>query len=625
MKKIFNAAIFLVLFLALSCNEDDFLNRPPTSILEEETVWKDQTSVLAVLGDLYNRYYDFGTLESWQSLSEADFNESFPSAGGDYGLVQNNDYGYGWWATWDYGYIRDLNLFIQKCTAATAIEGSLRDRFVAEARFLRASYYFELVKRMGGVPLILEPLEYNYSGDPTYLQFPRSKESEIYDFVISEAEAVKTVLPADIEEKSRATKAAALAMESRAALYAASIAKYGVNTPQVSLPGGEVGIPASMANSYYEKALSAAQEIISGSAGAYALYNRKPDLSENFSSLFYDKNSNPEPIFVEDFRLKTAKVHGFTIVNQPRYRAEEEEGGRINPSLNLVESFEKLDNTYAPLDISKSYAGPTDLFAGRDARLSGTVILPGTSFKGRMVDIWGGYQLADGSIVTASRRGGEAQLPGKTGNEQVVGFDGPVDGEEFTAQAGFYLRKYLDPAKGSGQRGVQSEVWFIRYRYAEVLLNAAEAAFELGRPAVALPYINEVRARAGFTTPLFAADLTFNRIVHERRVELAFEGHYFYDMKRWRLAHIVWDGNAMSAAELTSNIGAASKRNTQPYGLIPYKIYNPSSTENGRWMFRITRPGKVTGADRFRLGNYYSYIGDDVINNNPKIVRNPNQ
>jgi hypothetical protein len=82
----------------------------------------------------------------------------------------------------------------------------VRDRFLAEAKFLRASYYFELVKRMGGVPLILEPMVYDFSGDPTYLQHPRAKESEIYDFVIKEAEEIKASLPANAGEKSRATK-----------------------------------------------------------------------------------------------------------------------------------------------------------------------------------------------------------------------------------------------------------------------------------------------------------------------------------------------------------------------------------------------------------------------------------
>ena len=100
----------------------------------------------------------------------------------------------------------------------------------------------------------------------------------------------------------------------------------------------------------------------------------------------------------------------------------------------------------------------------------------------------------------------------------------------------------LDPTVGSGRRGRGSDVAFIRYRYAEVLLNAAEAAFELGQTGVAAGYMNQVRARAGLTIPLTAGDITFDRIVHERRVELAFEGHVLFDKKRWRIAHLVWDG-----------------------------------------------------------------------------------
>ncbi len=112
---------------------------------------------------------------------------------------------------------------------------------------------------MGGVPLILKSMVYNFGEDPTPLQYPRVKESEIYDFVISEMEAVKANLPIDPNEKGRATMAAALAVEARAAICAGSIAKYGANTPQVSLPGEEVGIPAAKANDYYTKALAAAE------------------------------------------------------------------------------------------------------------------------------------------------------------------------------------------------------------------------------------------------------------------------------------------------------------------------------------------------------------------------------
>jgi hypothetical protein len=628
MKKILYIPVFLMLLLSWGCNDDEFLNRPPTNILTEEQVWGDEGQVLSVLGNLYNRYYDIGSVKDWPSLSG--FNEAFLSNAGSYGDFQNSGWANNSWATWDYGYIREINLFIQKCTAADKLTPAVRDRFLAEAKFLRASYYFELAKRMGGVPLILEPMTYDFSGDPTYLQHPRAKESEIYDFVIKEAEEIKASLPVNVGEKSRVTQAAALAMQVRAALYAASIAKYGVNTPQVALSGGEVGIPANLAAGYYTKALSAAKEIISGKAGAYALYTKKPDLSENFSSIFYDKANNPEVIFAEDFKLQSGKVHGFTISNQPRYGAEEEEGGRINPSLNLVEAFEKLDNTFAPIPTVNGAGQPiyyneqTDIFAGRDARLAGTVMLPGTAFKGRTVDIWAGYQLANGSVISGDDRGAQKTLPGKTVPEQVVGFDGPIDGFEFTAQSGFYLRKYLDPVVGSGQRGVQSEMWFVRYRYAEVLLNAAEAAFELGQVADAAKYMNEVRARAGLVTPLTAAQITFDRIVHERRVELAFEGHYLFDMKRWRIAHLIMDGNAISAGEISKDLGKATKRNTQPWGLWSYKVYAPGTANNGKWIYKPVKLSRVTGADRFQLGNYYSYIGDDIINNNPKIIRNPN-
>ncbi len=628
-KKLLLIQVFVMLAISWGCNDEEFLDRQPTNILTNEVIWSSPDQVLSVLGDLYNRYNDFSTIKNWTST--ADFNEAFWSEAGQYGNFQNNTYDYGSWGIWDYAYIRDINLFIQKCTAADKLDGASKDRFLAEARFLRAAYYFELVKRMGGVPLITEPMTYDFSGDPSYLRNPRAKESDIYDFIINEIDEIKTKLPVSTAEKSRATLGAVLAMQSRAALYAGSIAKYGSTTPLVTLQGGEVGIPASMATGYYTKALSAAKEIIEGKAGAYALYNKKPDLSENFSSIFYDKANNPEAIFVEDFKLQSGKVHGFTIANQPRYGAEEEEGGRINPSLNFVQSFEKLDNTFAPFETNTStgayqyYNNITDIFADRDARLAGTVMLPGTKFKGRTVDIWAGFQLADGSIISGDDRGAQKTLPGKTTREQVVGFDGPIDGFEFTAQSGFYLRKYLDPVTGSGQRGVQSEVWFIRYRFAEVLLNAAEAAFELGQPAVAATYMNQVRSRAGLVKPLSSNEITFDRIAHERRAELAFEGHYFYDLKRWRIAHLVLDGGAISTTDLVQDLAKATKRSTQPYALWPYKIYAPNTANDGKWIFKIVKLSRVTGADKFQFGNYYSRIGDDIINNNPKIIRNPNQ
>lgn len=156
MKKILAITSIIVTASLSGCLKDDaFLDKQPTNLLGEAQLWKDPGLVLSLLGNLYNRYYDLESVEDWATF--ANNNDAFPSENGAYGRVQNVDWGYGEWGTWDYGYIRDMNLFIQKCTAADKLEEGVRNRFLAEARFLRAAYYFELVKRMGGVPLILEP------------------------------------------------------------------------------------------------------------------------------------------------------------------------------------------------------------------------------------------------------------------------------------------------------------------------------------------------------------------------------------------------------------------------------------------------------------------------------------
>ncbi len=644
---------FIAGISAVSCIKDDeFLDVPPTSIIPQDVAFSDPNLVLSILADLYNRQLDFSSLDGsvipesnsgnpgspdissgWSTFS--DFSESFPSENGSSFFVQRTGWGYNEWRVdWQrsYMYIRDLNLFLERDSAATELNPADKARFYAEGRFLRANFYFEMVKRMGGVPLVTSSVLYDAAkGDVSTVQVPRAKESDIYDFIISEAEAIKNELPADINEKSRASKGAALAMEARAALYAGSIAKYGASTPSVSLPGGEVGIDAGKANGYYTIALRAAQEIINGEAGGYQLYNRGGDLSDNFANLFLDKNS-AETIFFEDFKTG-GKTHGFTTNDQP-YSLSEEGGdaGRINPSLNLAEQFEKLDNTYAPFattDINGKpiyYDGVQDIFADRDARLAGTILLPGGIYKGGIVDIWAGYVLPDGSVVTSDESGHLKSLYTNGPQIQVVGEDGPINGLEFRTQTGFYIRKYLDPTVGSGRRGQGSTVAFIRYRYAEVLLNAAEASFELGDNTTAANYINQVRARAGLTTPLTDDEITFDRIVHERRVELAFEGHILFDYKRWRIAHKVWDGQPTTLTDLKTNIGKATQRSTQPWGLWPYKhVTDPAKPDNFQWQFKETLPALATGYNRFLLGNYYSAIIPNVSGSNPKIVGQPNQ
>ena len=638
--KNFKYLFFLLLIgSAWACESDeDFLNRSPADVLTTEQALSDPAQVESILSNLYGRQWSIVELNDW--ARNANYNEIYVTVDDNQTNNFHNNSTWGWngtyghWGTWDYGYIRELNLFIERMEEAT-VPAALIPGYIAEARFLRAAYYYELVKLYGGIPVILQTLTYDFSGDPSSLQVPRSSEAEVYDFVISEATELAEVLSDDVNSKGRATAAAALAMKAQAAVYAGSIANYQSRTPSVELVSSEgvqvIGIPENRKDDYYTTALEAAERIINGEVGDYSLYQKNPNnLSENFAALFYDKSSNPEVIYAEEYLIKF-KTHGYTIVNQPIFGAEEDQGGAMSPSLNLVQSFELLDNTFAPIPTVDEDGEPIlydeqlDIFANRDARLGGTVILPGTSFKGRAVDIWAGTRLPDGTVIQGSDRG---QLRSVVDGEepiQINGFDGPVAGDRQNAVAGFYVRKYLDPTPGSGQIGNQSDVNRIQYRYAEILLIAAEAAFELGDPEKAAGYMNQVRERAGFMTPLTADDITFDRIVHERRVEFALEGQYYMDLKRFRIAHEIFDGNNMDVQDLRSNIGQATKRSTQPYGLWPFKIYNPGGEDDGKWYFEEILPQRVTAADTWRFGNYYSNINNDILTRNPLLTRQPLQ
>jgi hypothetical protein len=621
--------ILLFSFIFISCNTG-FLDKKPSGVLTVDDVFTDPALVENNIANLYNRIVQtYSLTQPWQF---AHFDDVFPSQDIDYWRVKNQNYPYSQWQYWDYDYLHDINLFLDRIKQANSLQSSQQQRFLGEGQFIRATFYFNEVKRMGGVPLLLDTLKYNFGGSAKYLYHKRAPEAKVYNFIISEADSAAQKLPKDASIKDRATWGAAMTLKSTAALFAGSIAQYNSErTPSVTLPNGVVGIPHDRADHYYTIALNAAQKIIK--SNEYHLYKKFPnDLQKNFAQLFLDKSNNPEVIFVKDHKLKTTSVTSYTVFNQPQSIKEQgHEVGFINPSLNLVQSFEKLDNTFAPFKIKNPdgtyirYDHKGDIFKDRDARLGGTVILPGSQFRGQDLDIMAGYYLPQKPerkrIVTGSEFGQKKTLPGESALTKVVGEDGPIDQKQWGTQTGFYMRKYLDPTPGAGTTAIKSAVWWIYYRYAQVLLNAAESAFQLDSTALAAKYINKIRARAGFKTPLKASQITFKRIVHARLTELVFEGHRLWDMKRWRLANKIWNGDKTDLSH-PANPWASS---TRPWGLWPYKVYDPGKPDNGKWIYKRVLPSEATTSDHFRLGNYYSRIPQSAMGNNPKLIQNPNQ
>ncbi|WP_343670241.1 RagB/SusD family nutrient uptake outer membrane protein [Chitinophaga sp.] len=621
MKKL---SILFIFLLSTSCMKD-WLDREPRTILSDQQVWNDPKQIVALLANFYDRLPaesglvdvndgSDGRLFQWRDMANFD-DAMWSGQSNEDGRNNITAYNYNSWYLWNYTFIRDLNLALENiATYGVNLTDDQKKQYTAELRFLRAFNYFELVKRMGGVPLITTQLIYDYSGDVSKLQQPRAKESEVYDFIASEVDAVKNDLGND-GSVSRANKYTALALKSRAMLYAASIAKYNsLMAAPISTPNGEVGIPAAMANNYYQQSLAASQEIIN--SGAYTLYRNNPDMGENFFEAVTKKASNKEVIFVKDYLLPTRK-HVFSYDNIARGIREDNLGSSsVTPSLNLVESYEYLDGTNGALKIRTAdnsdfiyYDRVQDIFANKDARLYGTIIYPGTTFKGLQLSIQAGvmvwndtrnaYDIVEGSDL------GTTYSDGKL----LTGTSGPHRSIQEVSNTGFYLKKYIDPNDKTSTRGVQSDVWWVWFRLGEVYLNATEAAFELGQTGEALTYINTLRERAGFP-PNSVTVLTTERIRNERRVELAFEDHRLWDLKRWRIADKVWNGSTSSADAMV-------------YALYPYRVIRPGSAYDGKYVFVKMVAPRFRAPRFFQLGNYYTAIDQSVLNNNPKIIKNP--
>lgn len=287
--------IFLIacLFLSLTACEKLVLDKEPLDIIAGPAVWQDQALVDAFMADLYfdtdflerrnNSNVDAQVALSTSMSMIASLGGEGRSYGGHHGPYQAStrpmtaagvhpqlDY-------WKYDNIRDCNLLIEKLQTESPLDKAFIDQRISEARFLRAYMYFQMVKRYGGVPLITEVQ--TLDTPLSELQVSRNSEKEVYDFILSEMDNLGQSLPSEYgaADKGRPTKWAAYALQSRAAIYAASIAKYG----EVQL-NGLLGFSANDVSTYAQKSYDASQTLINN--GIHQLY--KPIVrSENAADL----------------------------------------------------------------------------------------------------------------------------------------------------------------------------------------------------------------------------------------------------------------------------------------------------------------------------------------------------
>lgn len=602
-----SALLVMMGLLTAGCNH--ILDQEPDKILNNNQIFGDEIMIKSVLANYYGRVH-------WGQNTESSYNYTILDEAGksDGGPDHMNSFGDALFRVYDYNLIRNINEFLEGLRATTILSVEKKKSYEAEARFLRAWVYFNMVRSLGGMPIVGDKVfAYSPGDDITTLQIPRSTESELYNYIISELDAIHEDLSVDRTiNASRINKWGALMLKARAAIYAASIANYNNKmTLPIRTENGEVGIPSNEAKRFYEIALDAAEKVIN--SGKYSIAVKKQDdLSRNFYEAINLKENNAEVIWARDY-IYPGQTVGFTRENIPSSHAEDIDRAYSGPILNIVEAFEFVTNRDGSLPTKDAngnyiyYDNPLDIFKDKDARLAGSIILPGSIFKGNVVTLQAGQKvLQNGSWVNKISDLGKVD----DNNNLITAMNGPiVSNVQYVNKTGFFYRKFMDENAGASTRGKNSAMWFPRLRVAEAYLIASEAALELTQSAKAVGYLNAIRQRAGLND---LTAVTLNDIVQERRVEFAFEDHRYWDLKRWRLAHIIWDG-------------IAQNKNAMQYALFPFKIVEPSNPNHGKWVFDKQLFVNSPNARFFQLKNYYNFIDQAWINNNPKIVKNPFQ
>ncbi|WP_345948650.1 RagB/SusD family nutrient uptake outer membrane protein [Mucilaginibacter sp. PAMB04274] len=417
------------------------------------------------------------------------------------------------WAKYYTG-IRKVNQYISK---VTVIPNTNVKFWVAEAKALRAIFYFELLKRYGGIPLL---------GDRVYtladnIQVKRNTFAECINYLVAECDALSPQLRTEAQinanpsDFGRISKGAVLSLKSRVLLYAASpLFNGGVAAGGNAEQRLVAGYPTYDVTRW-TAAANAAREVIN--LGSYSL-------DASFTNVFTARKSN-ETIL----SYLRAVTNDLEVNNGPvGYGVGSTGQGITSPSQDLVDAYPMLNGQ--PINESATY-NPANPYAGRDPRLANTVLTNGTRWLNRNVETFEG------------------------------GLDKPNRGNQVQTRTGYYLRKFLGNFTSATQYSTQNHNYPI-FRYTEILLNFAEALNESAGPTTEVyKALTDIRKRAGITAGAgnlygLKANMTQNEMRNaiklERRIELAFEEHRYWDLRRWKDAEMVLNRN-VNGVSITLN------------------------------------------------------------------------
>ena len=581
MKRFIYYTILLFTLTICIAGCEDLLDIQPTNMITEEAVKNDPVLVDAYLTKVYqNMRFQSGEKndDGGYGGGNTERNEAYIGVvGGELNVfapwqqpwqgavkIIDENGAHAQLEYWPYYNIRSTNEILQILKEATFDEELVRQKS-AEARWLRAFMYFELVKRYGGVPLITEPQSIDQPVEELYVS--RNTEKEIYDFIAEEMDELVDLLPDSYpDEFGRPTKWAAYALKSRAMLYAASIAKYGC----VQL-NGILGIPSGEADDYYQKAYDAAVQVINNSP--HSLYRENDDPVANYAEIFFN-DGNSEVIFAEVYDLGLLKTHSWNRVSLP-----EEFSGMGSNHRMYLESFEKYDYR----DGSSGKMNWTQLNGNTKFALDDLVLKKDPRF------------LATAFYQEMPWQGSRVYFHSKTVGTIPPGSDWPpIARKRDRVGTGFLVRKRIDEASKPDALNEDETDWIV-FRTGEMYLNAAEAAFEIGDVDEAERLINNIRDRAGMPAK---EQLTITDIRNERFVELYNEEHRYWDLRRWRIAVEELNGKGFHGVDWTYYI------------------------DEDKYTLKL-KDGDFNQVRTFSERNYYLPIGLDRLADNPNLVENP--
>ena len=606
--------LYVLSIFVCSCNN---LDLKPVNVLTGDQIYASEVGANAALQSMYmqlpiahfNAHYNgitgVGGLEHMVVGMSATFIgecQLVPMRGNSQ-LELLGQY-YSWW---NYTSIRYCNLGIRGLIDNADKFESQRDKYkhwLGEAYFCRAFMYYAMVRSFGGIPIVKTPDSYVNYPNLADLQIPRNTEKEVVDFIAADLDSAMALMGPNELQSGRANKYIAANLKARVMLFAACEAKNG----QVQL-NGLVGIPAADSKDYYKKAYAAAQFAVDN-GGKYKLYRKLDDGTymgkvKNYEQLFLDKSaSNTERMLLLRFDA-SVNGHCWDAPMRPKgYTQNNDPAGELSATMEWVELFDDVDGNPGILNIGDPanpvrYTNPADLFVKSQPRLRASVLLPGVQFPGSTnpADIYeirrGIYEsYPNGVLHTATNN--TAKWNGMT----ISGKCGI--GDPYVTDNGFIVWKYQNPS-GTGGYWTSFQDW-TESRYAEVLLNKAEAAVNIIGETVngkvismtdALEPINDIRSRAG-TKALTTIDEA--KVINERRCELAFENLIMWDMKRWRKLEEVVQNKTFSS-------------------LYPYYVENEAK-------YIFIRHERTEQKFRANLKNYYAPIPAAYIARNPKLMPN---